>query len=323
MKYIVGIDLGGTNIKAVVVNTDFEVVARKSIATPFQKPKEDTFSVINHHVEDMLYDGFIDKKNLLGIGFGIPGLTDSRNNVAYNIPFLGWTNTDMGEPLKIHFGVPVFAENDANVNALGEMHFGAGKGYQDILLITLGTGLGCGIITGGKLLHGKSHVAAEAGHMVIETNGDQCICGKRGCFESCCSGTALTRYARRLALEYSETSLVRYSDGNLFAINGEMIQRGFDEGDLVCKKVLEVFSQKLSVGLINLINLFNPGIVIISGGVSRLGDRILIPTRKLVEENLMHPIQKCDIVQGQLDNEAGVMGACSLAAEALDIPIQP
>ena len=223
----------------------------------------------------------------------------------------------------MHFGVPVFAENDANVNALGEMHFGAGKGYKDILLITLGTGLGCGIISGGKLLHGKSHVAAEAGHMVIETNGDQCICGKRGCFESCCSGTALTRYARRLALEYSETSLVRYSDGNLFAINGEMIQRGFDEGDLVCKKVLEVFSQKLSVGLTNLINLFNPGIVIISGGVSRLGDRILIPTRKLVEDNLMHPIQKCEIVQGQLDNEAGVMGACSLAAEALDIPIQP
>ena len=106
MKYIVGIDLGGTNIKAVVVNTDFEVVARKSIATPFQKPKEETFSVINRHVDDMLFDGFIDKKNLLGIGFGIPGLTDSRNNVAYNIPFLGWTNTDMGEPLKCTLEYP-------------------------------------------------------------------------------------------------------------------------------------------------------------------------------------------------------------------------
>ncbi len=322
MKYIAGIDLGGTNIKAVIVNTDFEEIVRKSIPTPFQKSQNETFSAINNHIEDLIREASISKTDLLGIGFGIPGLTDSRTNVAYNIPFLGWTNTDMGEPLKRHFGVPVFAENDGNVNALGEMHFGAGKGHDNIILITLGTGLGCGIISEGKLLHGASRVAGETGHMVIESNGDQCVCGKRGCFESCCSATALTKYARRLTMEFSETILLKYANGDLFAINGEMIQRGYDEGDMVCRKVLEIFSQKLSVGLVNLIDLFNPGIIIISGGVSRLGDRILVPTRKLVEANLMHPIQKCDIVQGKLDNNAGVMGACSLVAEALSIPFK-
>ncbi|NMB55771.1 MAG: ROK family protein [Leptolinea sp.] len=322
MKYIAGIDLGGTNIKTVIVNTDFKVVVSKSVPTPFQRPKEETFSVINHHVENLLQEGSIERKDLLGIGFGIPGLTDSRTNVAYNIPFLGWTNTNMAEPIRQYFGVPVFAENDGNVNALGEMHFGAGRGFEDILLITLGTGLGCGIITGGKLLHGASRVAAEAGHMVIEAGGDQCVCGKRGCFESCCSGTALTRYARRFAIEFSETSLMKETNGNLFAITGEMIQRGYDDGDLVCRKVIEVFSEKLSVGLVNLIDLFNPGIVIISGGVARLGDRVLTPTRRLVEASLMHPVQKCDIVQGQLDSNAGVMGACSLVAEGLNIPIK-
>ena len=226
----------------------------------------------------------------------------------------------MGGPLQKHFGVPVFAEHDGNVNVLGEMHFGAGKGYKDIILITLGTGLGCGIIIGGNLLHGASYAAAEAGHMVIETNGKQCVCGKRGCFETYCSATALTSNARRYALEFSDTVLLKYAQGNLFAINGEMIQRGFDEGDLVCKKVVEEFSQRLSVGLVNLIDLFNPGIVIVSGGAARLGERILAPTRKLVEDNLMHPVQKCAIVQGQLDHNAGVMGACSLVAKALEIP---
>lgn len=322
MKYIAGIDLGGTNIKTIVVNTNFEVVARKSTPTPFQRPKDETFSVINHHLESLLLEGSIDRKDLLGIGFGIPGLTDSRTGTAYNIPFLGWTNTDMAAPIKHHFNVPVLAENDGNVNALGEMHFGAGKGFEDIILLTLGTGLGCGIINNGKLLHGASGVASEAGHMVIEANGDQCVCGKRGCFESCCSGTALTRYARRLTMEFSETILLEYAKGDLFAIDGEMIQRGFDKGDMVCQKVLEIFSQKLSVGLVNLIDLYNPGIVIISGGVSRLGDRILAPTRKLVEANLMHPVQKCDIVQGKLETDAGVMGACSLVAEDLHIPFR-
>ncbi|HEX7557375.1 MAG TPA: ROK family protein [Leptolinea sp.] len=322
MKYIAGIDLGGTNIKAVIINTDFEIISQKSIPTPFQKPKDETFNVIIQHLEDLLQTASIPKEDLLGIGIGIPGLTDSRTNMAYSIPFLGWVNTDVGKPLQKHFNVPVFAENDGSVNVLGEMHFGAGKGYENIILITLGTGLGCGIIIGGKLLYGASMVAAEAGHMVIELNGDQCACGKRGCFESCCSATALTRYARRFALEFAETILLKYTDGNLFAINGEMIQRGFDEGDLVCRKVIEVFSQKLSVGLVNLINLFNPGIVIISGGVSRLGERILVPTRKLLEATLMHPVQKCPIVQGQLDSNAGVMGACSLVAEALNIPFR-
>ncbi len=320
MKYIAGIDLGGTNIKAIILDSDFHVVVSKSIPTPFQRPKDETFAAIIQHVENLLTESSIAKKDLLGIGFGIPGLTDSRSGLAYNIPFLGWTNTDMTTPLKDHFGVPVFAENDGNINALGEMHFGAGRGFKELILLTLGTGLGCGIIMDGKLLHGASGVAAETGHMVIEESGDLCVCGKRGCFESCCSGTALTRYARRLALEFSETSLIKETNGNLFAITGEMIQRGFDEGDLVCRKVLELFSQKLSVGLVNLIDLFNPGIIVISGGVSRLGDRILAPTRALVEANLMHPIQKCRIVQGELDNSAGVMGACSLVAEALNIP---
>lgn len=322
MKYIAGIDLGGTNIKAIILNTDFKVVISKSIPTPFQRPKDETFATINQHIENLLKESSIEKQNLLGIGFGIPGLTDSRSGVAYNIPFLGWTNTDMTTPLKNHFGVPVFAENDGNINALGEMHFGAGRGFNDLILITLGTGLGCGIIMDGKLLHGAAGVAAETGHMVIETDGDQCVCGKRGCFESCCSGTALTRYARRLALEFSETSLIKETNGNLFNITGEMIQRGFDEGDMVCRKVLELFSQKLSVGLVNLIDLFNPGIIIISGGVSRLGERVLAPTRELVEESLMHPIQKCGIVKGELDSDAGVMGACSLVAEALAFPFK-
>lgn len=318
MKYIVGIDLGGTNIKAALTNEDFHIVARAQVRTPFQQPPETTFSRIIEVVEQLLMQAKIEESDLEGIGIGIPGLTDCRTNIAHEVKFLKWTNMDVGTPIEKHFGVPVFAENDGAVNALGEFYFGAGRGYKNSILLTLGTGLGSGIIIDGKLLRGEDYVAAETGHMVIESNGALCACGKHGCFESCCSGNAMIRYAQQFVLDHSGSVLLKYTNNDIFKIDGKMIDMGYDIGDLACIKTINLFVEKLSVGLVNLIDLFNPGIIVIGGGVSRSGERILSPVRKLVRQSLMHPLQECKIVTGELYTDAGVLGACAVVVESLD-----
>lgn len=320
MKYIAGIDLGGTNIKAALVDRSFRIVARAQVRTPFRMPPETTFARMIQVIEDLLEDIGKDKSALLSIGIGIPGLTDCRTNIAHEVKFLGWSNMDVSTPIRKHFDVPVIAENDGAVNALGEYYFGAGRGYKDIILLTLGTGLGSGIIVNGQLLRGESYVAGEVGHMVIESDGDLCACGKRGCFESCCSGVALVRYARRSVLEYPDSVLLKYTNNDILAINGEMISRGYDTGDQACTTAIGLFVKKLSVGLVNLIDIFNPSIIIIGGGVSHSGERILAPVRDLVRQNLMHPLQECKIVTGELSSDAGVLGACAIAAQSLGIP---
>jgi glucokinase len=149
--------------------------------------------------------------------------------------------------------------------------------------------------------------------MIIETNGEKCSCGKRGCFESCCSAAALIRYARERIKDHPDSLLLAYASGNQDAITGEMISKAWDEEDAAAKQAVEIFAKKLSIGMVNLINLFNPEIIIISGGVSQLGERILGRAREQVENTLMHPIQHCRIVTGELGIDAGVMGACYLA----------
>ncbi len=314
MNYYVGIDLGGTYIKGMIMDEALQVVIGKSTATPQKEPPQSIFLAIINLIEFMAAESEIDMEDVSGIGMGIPGLIDSRNNFVFNAANLGWINIDAGQYIQEYFNKPVYTENDGNINALGEMHFGAGRGFGNLLLLTLGTGLGSGFIINGEVLHGASHVAAEAGHMIIETDGARCSCGKRGCFESCCSATAFTRYAREIVKENPDSLILQYASGNLQAITGEMISKAWDEGDVAAKQVIEIFAQKLSIGLVNLINLFNPEIIIIGGGVSKSGERIMKPTRYHVENSLMHPIQRCKIVTGELGSDAGVMGACSLVA---------
>lgn len=313
MNYYVGIDLGGTNIKGMIMNEALQPVISKTAPTPQNKNPESVFFEINNLIESMAAESEIDMEDVSGIGFGVPGLIDSRKNLVLNAANLFWTNVDAGKWLQKYFKKPVYTENDGTINALGEMCFGAGRGCSNILLLTLGTGLGSGIIIDGNILHGASHVAAEAGHMIIETDGARCSCGKNGCFESCCSAAALIRYALERIEDHPDSLLLAYASGNQNGITGEMISKAWDEEDAAAKQAVKIFAKKLSIGLVNLINLFNPEIIIISGGVSQLGERILGQVREQVENALMHPIQHCRIVTGELGIDAGVMGACYLA----------
>jgi glucokinase len=319
MKYLAGIDLGGTNIKAVLTDETLNLCAKTSVPTPYQRPAEEVFSAMFGAVERVIAEAGVAASDLAGIGVGVPGLTDSRKNLAYEVKFLRWTNLDVAQPFVQRFGVPAFAENDGAVNALGECRMGAAQGAKNLILLTLGTGLGSGIIVDGELLRGRDGVAAETGHMVIESGGDLCVCGKRGCFESCCSATALIRYARRFVLDNPDSLLLQYAQGDIFAIDGPMIDRGYDAGDKASREAITLFTQKLSVGLVNLIDLFNPDKIVLSGGCAKSGERILGPVRELVRQNLMHPIQQCDIVTGTLGTNAGALGACVLAGKGTGV----
>jgi len=315
MGCIAGIDIGGTNIKCIVMSEEDEVLARESVSTPYRRPVLEVVDLIEEVVRRMLREAGREKSKLSGIGLGIPGPTNFRTGVAYEVPFLGWSNVNICEMLEERFHVPVFCDNDANLNALGEMHFGAGRGRRDMILLTLGTGLGCGIIVDGRILRGANNVAAEAGHMVIENGGAQCVCGKRGCFESLCSATALVRYAKELVKQYPDSILLRYAGGEPEKIDGKMIYSGCLKEDPASLRVRDIFVEKLTTGLVNLIDLFNPECIILSGGVSGMGEVLLSPLRVSVEKLLMHKVQKCDIIIGKLYTMAGVMGACYMVRE--------
>lgn len=315
MECVAGIDIGGTNIKCILMSGEDEVLAKESVSTPYRRPVPEVVDLIEEVICRMLKKSGREREELLGIGLGIPGPTNFRTGVAYEVPFLGWSDVNICEMLEERFHVPVFCDNDANLNALGEMRFGAGAGRQNIILLTLGTGLGCGIIVDGRILRGANNVAAEAGHMVIESDGALCVCGKRGCFESCCSATALVRYAKEFAAQYPDSLLLQYAGGDAERIDGKMIHRGCLEGDKASLKTRDVFVEKLTTGLVNMINLLNPECIILSGGVSGMGEVLLAPLRVSVENLLMHKVQKCDIIIGKLYTMAGVMGACHMVKE--------
>jgi len=315
MKHYVGIDLGGTNIKAVLVNERFERVRSRCVPTPVARGPETVFEHMIGLVEGLLDGASVDRAGLKGIGVGVPGLIDHRSGIVYDIKNFRWRETNVPAPLQRRFGVPVHADNDGALNALGEMLFGAGRGCKNLIVLTLGTGIGCGIVADGTPLRGRNNFAAEVGHMVIELGGERCVCGKRGCFEACCSAGALIRYAAGFAGEDEASFLRARTAGNLDRITGELIAEGYDLFDPACRDAMRLFSEKLSVGLVNLIDIFNPERIILSGGVSGAGRRLLDGVMPLVEANLMTPAQKCDIVIGELFSDAGALGACALAAE--------
>lgn len=312
--YYVGVDLGGTYIKAVVMNGSFKSVRKNAAQTQYKETAGVVLFQIIRLIEELLLSANIKKAEVAGIGIGVPGITDNVKNTAVVVPNLRWHDVPVGDIIGKHFGIPVFVENDGSVNALGEMYAGAGKGFKDIILITLGTHLGSGIIVNGRLLGGASNFAGETGHMIIQADGEPCVCGNKGCFGSYCSAEAMIRTANALKPEYPDSALFRYTKGKFEEATAEMISTGFDEGDTLCIKVMEKTVKYLSIGLANLIHLFNPEIIIIGGGVSNAGRRLLDPVREQVKQYLMHPRQNCLIEKAKLGSDAGMLGAAILSS---------
>ena len=307
--YRIGIDLGGTNIAVGVVNDRYEIVARRSVPTGAERPAEEVIRDMGDAVEEALRQAGLTAADCASMGVGSPGACDPQTGVVKRAYNLNWFDVPVCRMLHQRFGIPVRLGNDANCAALAEVVAGAAVGCQDMVLITLGTGVGSGIISRGKILSGLRGGAGEAGHMLLVLDGEPCTCGRRGCWEASSSATALIRQARQAAAEHPESLLAGAEE-----ITGKTVFDAADRGDETANAVVDRFCDYLGAGVTNIVNALAPEVILIGGGISRQGERLLAPVRRYVEKNCFGgkdgaiPI----IAAARLGNDAGIIGAAAL-----------
>ncbi len=313
MKYYIGIDLGGTNIKAGIVTGDFKIIGKASVKTNCPRPAKDICGDMAKVSVMACEDAGIDVNSAEWIGIGTPGIAD---NASGTIPYsnnLDFHDVPVREYIREHIDKPVYIANDANAAAYGEFVAGAAKGSRNAVCITLGTGVGAGIIVDGKILTGSNLAGAELGHMVIEVDGPQCTCGRKGCFEVFSSATGLIRMTREAAESDSSSVLNEYfkKDGKYSARHAFNAMR---EGDKAGTEVVNKYCKYLAAGITNTINIFQPDVLCIGGGVCNEGDPLLLPVKELVEKEVYTRMlsKNTKIALAELGNDAGIIGAAFL-----------
>ncbi len=309
MRKAIGVDLGGSHVTAAVVQEDGTILSQHE-----QDITDRSFEAVIAAVENVIRPAVKDgkEKDLVGIGIGSPGNIDLRSGAVLYSPNFMWENAPLGERLRSSFSLPVFVANDARCATLGEYRFGMGRGTRNFVLLTLGTGIGGGIVSGGVLLVGNRAGAGEIGHHQIRpTDGFICGCGKVGCFEAQASGTGLLRHAVAVAPSFPRSMLLEKSPDKL---GSKAIRRAAQAGDGHALAAWKNFTADLAIGLANVIAFVNPEIVALGGGVSSAGDFMLDAVRDRVEAlTTMVPKGTTKLVIAKLGNDAGQVGAASVA----------
>ncbi len=313
MKYYVGIDLGGTNIVAGVVDEKYNIIAKASTKTNCPRPDKEIADDMAKMALKAVDNAGLAIDQIEWIGIGTPGIANSSTGIIEFAGNLGFNNTPMVKYIRETIDKPVFIENDANAAAYGEYVAGSAKGAKNAVCITLGTGVGAGIVIDGKIYAGSNFAGAEVGHTVIEVDGAQCSCGRKGCFEAYSSATGLIRMTKEAIAENPDCIMAKMAEER-----GKVTARtSFDsmrEGDSVAKAVVDKYIKYLAAGITNTINIFQPDVLCIGGGVCNEGDPLLLPMKAIVEkENFARNSEKkTDIVIAKLGNDAGIIGAAFL-----------
>lgn len=316
LRHIIGVDLGGTNI---VVGAMPEDGSRQCVvrtqATRSDQGSETVIDRIVQLVELVIADTRAEtgaaRDDFLGIGIGAPGPLDREKGVVIVAPNLGWQNVPLRDQISDALGLPATLDNDANCATLGEWWQGAARGGRNVIGLTIGTGIGGGLILDGRLYHGSSDVAGEIGHATIDSTGRRCKCGNYGCLEAYASGTAIAERAREALERGSEGSLLpQLADGDLERITSETVYEAAARGDGLARELVQETARFLGAGIANLLNIFNPDVVVIAGGVTRAGALLFDPLRAEVRRRAFKPaVDACRIVGGELPGTAGVVGA--------------
>lgn len=311
--YNIGIDLGGTNIKVGVVDDNFQIIGKSNIKTNLPRPAEEIADSIAEGVKLACADAGISVDEIESIGIGTPGVADRNTGVVLYSCNLGFNNTNIGGLLKERLGKDVFVENDANVAAYGEVINGAGKGYQNVVVITLGTGVGGGIIIDGQIYTGFNFCGGELGHSVIEYNGRQCGCGRKGCFEAYSSATALIN-ATKKAMEENKDSAMWEIAGSVENVDGKTAFDAMRKNDATGKAVVEEYLNYLGCGLVNVVNTFQPEMLLIGGGICKEGEYLTKPLEEYIarESYCINPEKSTKLGIAKLGNDAGIVGAANL-----------
>ena len=310
----IGIDLGGTNIAAGLVNENCEIIAKKSIPTKAERPVGEIIADMAVLARELTVEAGLNESDVEWVGIGAPGTVDAKNGVIVYANNIGFRDTPVAEIFKTYYNVPVFLGNYANCAALGEAYAGAAKGCDTAVMITLGTGLGGGIIIDRRIYAGFNGAGGELGHMVIVKDGVPCSCGRRGCWEAYSSATALIRMtAEAMERDTEKKSLLWEMTGGIDKVSGKSAYRAADQGDAVAKEVVKTYEEYLASGIATIINIFQPQVVCIGGGVSHEGDNLLVPLKKLVfSEVYTRNVAQTELKIATLGNNAGIVGAAML-----------
>lgn len=314
-KFVAGIDLGGTNIKAALVSEDREVVAKLSRPTDAGKGPQPLMDAMASAVRDMLHEAGHDIGDLLAAGFGAPGPMNWQTGVVFQPPNLpGWRDVPLAAEMQQRLGVPCFVDNDANVAAYGEFWMGAGRGTENMAVLTLGTGVGGGVIVFGKLLRGPDGTAAELGHLVVQRDGRESTSPARGALEAYASVTGMVRTAREGLEAGKESALVSRCGGDWDKLTGAMISEEAKAGDTFARWVFDETATWLGLGIVSIVHYQNPEKVVLCGGMIAAGDMLFDTVRRVVQENTFDvPGKRCQIVPAGLGADSGVLGAAGVA----------
>lgn len=312
-KYRIGVDIGGTNIKIALVDFEGKIVYSNTVPTRAEMGYLAGIENIKQAIRDLQQETGETKETIEAIGFGLPGQIDYKNGIVKNLPNIpGWVDVELAKIMEKEFSILTRLDNDVRCAALGELNFGAGKDCQNLICITIGTGIGSGIVLNGKLIRGASNAAGEIGHIKLSLkDGPLCGCGDYGCFEAYASGPAIVSMAKDYisggkSAKYKEMA----ADG---IITPYLVAQAALQGDAVSIQIFKKMGEIIGTGLASVVNLLNPEKIIIGGGVADAGDILLEPIRKAIIDRAM-PIQAkaVEVVPAQLANTAGVIGASLL-----------
>ena len=312
---VIAVDLGGSKIAVSIVSPEYQILAREHHATPARQGVDAVINCIIAAVGRIIASQGVALSQLGGISVAAAGAIDSRTGMVSLSPNLpGWHDIPLGAIIREKLGAKTWLINDANAAALGEHYLGVARGLKSLIYLAVGTGIGGAIIIAGRLYTGASGSAGEIGHMTIDVNGPRCECGNTGCLETLASGKAIAREAIRRISAGEGSSLAEIVGGRLAGITAKEVASAAQRGDALASSVLSGAAAYLGVGMVNLVNIFNPEMIVVGGGLSHLGDLLLSPARQMVRERAF-PVsaRAVRIVGTELGDSAGLLGAAHFA----------
>lgn len=310
--YRLGIDLGGTNIVAGVVDDNYKVLGKGKVKTNAPRPAEEIADDMAAAVFEAIKNAGVKIEEIASMGIGTPGSVDPIKGMVKYANNLQFRDVELCRMMKERTGVDFYLENDANAAAYGEFLAGAGKDTKDFIAVTLGTGVGGGIIIDGKVFSGSNYAGGELGHTVIAMDGEPCSCGRRGCWEAYASATALIRQTKKAMKDDLNSSMWKICHGNIDNVNGLTAFDAWRQGDPTATKVVNTYFKYIAVGIADMVNIFQPELICIGGGISGEKENLTRPVNELVKKELYGGDNRDLVVTAELGNDAGIIGAAFL-----------
>lgn len=315
---VVGVDMGGTKILSAVIDAEGNILSTAKIPTKADKGPSIVIDRIAESIQRAVDKSGVVAASIQAVGIGAPGPLDPATGVVIFAPNLRWKDVRLKEELEARVNIPTFVDNDVNVGTLGEHVFGAGKGFQNVVGIFVGTGIGGGIILQGELFHGASKTAGEIGHIIVKAGGPRCGCGTRGCLEALASRTAMAKQFQKAILKKGQKSVIsELTNGDLKTVRSGVLAKAIRLNDKLTLKVIKKATKYLGIGIGSIVNFLNPEMIILGGGVvEALDDTFLNDIRAAAEKYaLPNTLNGVQIVPAKLGDNSGILGAAALARQ--------